>query len=381
MGIVLGVDASRNRSGGGIAHAVGILTGSNPADHGIDKVHLWAFQELADAVPDFPWLEKHSPAVLKKSLPHQVWWQYKHLPAEARALGCDIMFNTDAGSVCPFDPGVTLSQDMLSFEPGEMWRFGLSRGLIRLILLRYIQIYSLSRGDAAMFLTEYARDTIQKLCKPFEKSVVIPHGIGDEFRQDAPANPWPSEGDRPIRALYVSNAAPYKHQWHVVAAIAKVRDAGHDVTLQLVGGGEGPAQERLERAMREHDPNGEFVEQTHFVKHSEVPSVLASADFFVFASSCENMPITLLEAMASALPIACSDRGPMPEVLQDVGAYFDPEDPDSIAAAIKRIIEDPSAREEMRSRSRAIADQYTWSRCSNETLDFLYECAMEARQQ
>ena len=54
-------------------------------------------------------------------------------------------------------------------------------------------------------------------------------------------------------------------------------------------------------------------------------AVLKRAHLFVFASSCENMPNTLVEAMASGLPIACSDRGPMPEILRDGGTYFDPE--------------------------------------------------------
>jgi len=43
----------------------------------------------------------------------------------------------------------------------------------------------------------------------------------------------------------------------------------------------------------------------------------------------------LVEAMASGLPIACSNRGPMPEVLGDAGVYFDPEDPHDIARALR----------------------------------------------
>ena len=80
-----------------------------------------------------------------------------------------------------------------------------------------------------------------------------------------------------------------------------------------------------------------------FVPHDDLPSLLAGADLFVFASSCENMPNTLVEAMAIGLPIACSDRGPMPEVLRDGGVYFDPENPESIAAAIETLIRDPEA--------------------------------------
>ena len=48
------------------------------------------------------------------------------------------------------------------------------------------------------------------------------------------------------------------------------------------------------------DPEGSFVRQLGFVPTEELPSHLASADLFVFASSCENMPNTLVEAMAVA---------------------------------------------------------------------------------
>src|SRR4051812_39164631 len=107
MGMILGIDASRNRSGGAKAHLRGILTGADPMEWGISEVHVWAYRSLIDALPDFPWLVKHSPPVLEKSLLHQVLWQYRKLPDEARKCGCDILFNTDAGSVCPFQPAVT----------------------------------------------------------------------------------------------------------------------------------------------------------------------------------------------------------------------------------------------------------------------------------
>ncbi len=56
MGIVAGIDASRNRSGGAVAHLVGLLTGSDPMEYGIREVHVWAYKSLLDAVPDYPWL-------------------------------------------------------------------------------------------------------------------------------------------------------------------------------------------------------------------------------------------------------------------------------------------------------------------------------------
>ena len=381
MVLTIGIDASRNRSGGAQAHLSGLLTGAYPTSYGIRKVHLWAYPALIDAVLNAPWLVKHSPPVLEKSVFHQIWWQYHFLPQEARECGCDVIFNTDAGSICPFKASVTMSQDMLSYEPGEMQRFGLSKARLRLWLLRYIQARSLKKGNSAIFLTNYAARVIQKITGTIKHYTVIPHGVGDEFRQAVRASEWPNDSKRRIRLLYVSNASMYKHQWHVVDAVGKIRRKGFNISLLLVGGGKGRAQRLLSKAMSATDPKGEFIEQMPYVEHSKIPEYLANADIFIFASSCENMPITLLEAMASGLPIACSDRGPMPEVLEDAGVYFDPENPDTIAEAVETIITDRKLRIAIANRAKQLSDQYSWSRCADETWRFLSECVGNTRSQ
>ena len=96
---------------------------------------------------------------------------------------------------------------------------------------------------------------------------------------------------------------------------------------------------------------------------------------FVFASSCENMPVTLLEAMAAGLPIACSDRGPMPEILGSVNPYFDPEKPETIADAIQRLIKDDSLRNQASITALEIACNFTWERCATATWKILARIA------
>jgi glycosyltransferase involved in cell wall biosynthesis len=108
-----------------------------------------------------------------------------------------------------------------------------------------------------------------------------------------------------------------------------------------------------------------------FVKHDDLPALLAGANLFVFASSCENMPNTLIEAMAIGLPIACSNRGPMPEVLRDGGVYFDPESYLSIAASIESLLRNAELRRSLADRAKRLSSQYSWSRCATETWTFL----------
>lgn len=372
-GVIVGIDASRNRSGGAKAHLVGILTESDPRAHGISEVHVWSYKSLLDALPDAPWLFKHNPLELEGRLLRQVWWQYRVLPSAARALRCQVLLNTDAGSVCGFRPAVVMSRDMLSYEPGEMRRYGLTRARARLMLLYFIQNRSLRAADGVIFLTRYAAEVIQRATGQLPNFAVVPHGVADAFRGIANSGGWSGVKGQLIRCLYVSNAAMYKHQWHVVEAIGELRRRGHPLQLTLVGGGSGRAQQLLDDAIDRVDPTREFVRCSGFVRPEALPAVMADADLFVFASSCENMPNTLLEAMASGLPIACSNRGPMPEVLGDAGVFFDPEVPTSIADAIEKLICDPDLRAKCAARAQERAGQYSWSRCGGETWDFLLE--------
>lgn len=373
-GMKIGIDASRNRSGGAIAHLCGILKDVDPLSYGIHKVHVWSYQTLLDALPDASWLIKHNPPELQCSLIHQVWWQYHFLPTEARNCGCNILLNTDAGTVCPFLPAVVISQDMLSYEKYEMGRYGLSRARLRLILLRAIQTRSMKHAEGVIFLTNYAARIIQGSIGKLRRVAVIPHGVGDDFKQITSAGSWPEETGREIRCLYVSNTEMYKHQWMVVKAIGYLRRRGYNVSLLLVGGGTGYPQRLLEEEIARTDPQGEFIETRGFVPHNEIPGIIAQADLFIFASSCENMPNTLLEAMAGGLPIVCSDKGPMPEILEDGGVYFDPENSDSTVSAIEGIIINRDMRTFIAKRARELADQYSWARCSRETFAFLREC-------
>lgn len=377
--LIVGIDASRNRSGGAVAHLRGLLSGSDPRSHGIQTVHLWAYESLLTQVADQPWLVKHSVPALTGSIWRQLWWQYATLPKLIKALRCNILFNTDAGSVCPTPQCATLSQDMLSFEPGEMQRYKISKARVRLEILKVVQIRSLRRSQLAIFLSEHARKTIIDSTGHLAKTAVIPHGIDERFRSIAQLRrQWPTTG--PIRCLNVSNVAPYKHQWHVAEAIAILRKRGYNLELTLVGGGRGPALTRLIKTLDRLDPQRSFVEFVDFVPNERISTYLAQSDLFIFSSSCENLPVTMLEAMASGIPICSSNRGPMPEVLGKNGLYFDPEQPDAIANTIQSVIDSSESRAHITTDSIIKSQSFTWERCANDTWSALANaCRKEPR--
>lgn len=368
--MVVGIDASRNRSGGAKAHLIGILSSLEPGRHGIREIHLWAFRSLLDAIPDRSWLVKHNPQALEQNLAKQLWWQAFHLAREVEETRCDILFTTDASTVCRFKPMVVFSQDLLSYEPGIMRRFGYSYQRLRLLAILHIQNNAFRHADGVIFLTRYTGNLIQKSCGILKRVVYIPHGIDRRFGDIQPIQ-WPQDRKRPIRCLYVSPVSEYKHQEVVVKAIALLRERGYDLTLTLIGGGSGRAQKMLDSEILRSDPNNIFVKQLGSIPYDQMPAHLAETDLVVFASSCETFGITLLEGMAAGLPVACSNRSSLPEILEDGGVYFDPEDAVSIARAIEHIITDDNLRVRIAKRAKELASHYTWQRCANETFSFI----------
>jgi glycosyltransferase involved in cell wall biosynthesis len=125
------------------------------------------------------------------------------------------------------------------------------------------------------------------------------------------------------------------------------------------------------------DPQRQFAEYSGEVSYDALPQQWRNAEVAVFASSCENQPNVLIEAMASSMPIACADRGPMPEVLGDAGLYFDPERADSIAATIATLATDPVKRAALARRASDRARGFSWARCADETFGFLMDIARQ----
>ena len=119
------------------------------------------------------------------------------------------------------------------------------------------------------------------------------------------------------------------------------------------------------------DPTGSFVEVLEFLPHGAIAKMIAQADIFIFASSCETFGIALLEAMAVGVPIACSNRSSLPETLRDGGQYFDPENVLSIAQAIEVLSTNSERRQQLAARAKQISQGYSWQRCAEQTWAFV----------
>jgi len=379
--ITLGIDAVNIRGGGGLTHLGQMLHAATQQQHNVDRIYVWGSEATLNLLPNTDWIEKVYLPVFDQSLLRRTLWQQRSLTTLLDKTSCDVLFAP--GGITPYDlrlPSVVMSQNILPFDTPELQRFGLNDFTrYRLSFIAKAQIYSFKQAAGIIFLSQYARESIMPMIGQLKDTVIIPHGIEERFFcQPRPVRKLAEFTDEnPCRILYVSIIDYYKHQWHVATAISNLRKKGIPLEIDFIGPANPRALKYYEAVCAKNDNKGEFLHYQGPRDFSDVHNAYKKADVFVFASSCENLPIILLEAMAAGLPIACSDRGPMPEILGEAGVYFDPEAPLQIEKAMQGLLEDDGLREKLAIDAYTKARNYSWDCCASDTFAFIASCLNE----
>jgi glycosyltransferase involved in cell wall biosynthesis len=364
----IAINASRVRSGGGIVHLARILNHYSYNLKHFDEIHIWGYQGILDVIPRIQLFIKHISFEETKGIVYQIFWENYILPKELSKYGCQLLINLDAGSFCRFTPNITMSRDMLSYESGIMNKYFISISWLRLLILKYVQIWSLKNATKAVFLTHYAKYIIEKESNYSFNSIQIPHGIDqsdfeiikklDNFSEDF------------IEIVYVSNFDLYKNQDNVISAFKTLSKKYNNIRLHLVGAFSNKSF--YEKCIKIAD-NDQKIFFHGSIVHSAILSYLNSADILLFASSCENMPNTLLEYMTAKKPILCSNKGPMPEVLGEWDYYFNPEDVISIVCNLERLLSNYKLWGDMSRIAFERVQKYSWKKSSDDLFNLAFE--------
>lgn len=372
----LAIDAVNIRQGGGVTHLIQMLEAANPLQFGFSKVTIFTSAATAQLLPSYPWLEKKVESWMDCRLIIRALFLQWKIPTYLKQLKCDALFSP--GGTLPIFSDIvmiTMSQNMLPFNPDAANTFGkFSFMRLKMFLLRYLQSAAFKRAAGVIFLSKHARDQIEKSLQNSKTlTTIIPHGIEARFfcqpRSQHPISAYSSE--KPFRLLYVSIFMPYKHQIELALAIKVLRVEGVPIEIQFVGPPWGWYSKKFHSLLRELDPKQDFLKYMGSISFKELHKFYRPFDAFIFASSCENLPNILIEAMAAGLPVLSSNLGPMPEILGDSGIYFDPRNVSSIVNAIRNFINDDALRFRLSMGSYEKAQAYSWEKNAQETFGFL----------
>jgi len=115
----------------------------------------------------------------------------------------------------------------------------------------------------------------------------------------------------------------------------------------------------------------ERVHLEEFVDHDELPKYLKISDIFIRPSRSEGQGISFLEAMAAKLPVIATPVGGIPDFLKDdpstplearTGYFCEPENPESIAETIQKIISDQNKNQIIQNAYQMVKEKYDWGK-------------------
>jgi glycosyltransferase involved in cell wall biosynthesis len=204
----------------------------------------------------------------------------------------------------------------------------------------------LKRADVVVSVSEDLGGYLQNVMG-VSKVTVIPNGVDiDEFR--------PSHRARtPLTLFSVSRLVPRKNIHVLIAAVEQLVKEG--APLSLIIAGTGPEEDRIRRLAERLPGTVTFI---GFIDEARKRSLLSDTDVFVQLSIREGLSIATLEALASGVPCVVSNLPGVREPITagQTGWYVDdPEDVQSVVAALRGVLAQRDRLPEMKQACREVA--------------------------
>lgn len=184
---------------------------------------------------------------------------------------------------------------------------------------------------------------------------IVPNAIDLErfFPADAPPGRAHIVITRNLEAIYGIETG--------LRAFAAIHGALPDARLSVAG--TGPQRAELERLATDLGI-GHAVCFTGRLDGDALPALYRTADLMLNPSTVDNMPNSLLEALASGVPVVSTDVGGIPHIVrhEHTALLVAPGDPEAMAASALRVLRDADLAARLRSHGRQAAQAYAWPR-------------------
>ncbi|MDO8768197.1 MAG: glycosyltransferase family 1 protein [Pseudomonas sp.] len=347
-----------------------------------DDLEILVFAPASLKLPDHPRIRRVEPAWPTENPIVRALWEKWVLPSILKAEKADILFcpggvvGTRAPAGCKV---ATMFRNMIPFDLRVRKSIPFGPQRLRNWLLNRIMLKSMSEADLTIFISNYARGVIESLTK-IKNAVTIPHGIGSVFRTHSSSLARPDFLPSGEYILYVSRFDVYKHHYEVVSAFATLpQELRQRFPLILVGEENLPEAERVKSLVSTLGLEKQVL-LLGAIPYQSLPPIYHHAYLNLFASSCENCPNILLEALASGRPMICSNVMPMPEFGADAALYFSPFDAKDIGGVLSEALTSPDLLDKLSVAAIAQSDKFDWENTSRKTWSELLALAEHQKQ-
>ncbi len=302
---------------------------------------------LADAIPTVDIVHTHMPFIYPTAVAARIAIQHRRP-----------LFYHQRGV---FDPA------RLSYRP-----------LKKHLYVRFVEQPVLRRATCLVALNEAERASFHQLA-PGVWCEVIPNGIDlAQFESGVTAkSPWESRiaSDAEVM-LFMGRLHATKGVHRLLDAFGRVHARHPKALLVLAGPDEQGMRARLEDAARGLGISNRVL-FPGMVTGAEKMALLRRANLFALLSDAEGMSMAVLEALGSGCPVLLSTGCHMPEVEQAGAGRVVSGDPDIVANALDKLLEDPARLKEMGARAKDLVRQrYAWPQVVERIEDAYYTAVL-----
>ncbi|MGY6634430.1 MAG: glycosyltransferase family 4 protein [Alkalilacustris sp.] len=197
-----------------------------------------------------------------------------------------------------------------------------------------------ARARFVACISHFCRSQVMLFADPvhWDRLHIVRCGI-DADRYDRP--PGDAAAGAAGRVVFIGRLAAVKGVRVLLEAVAALHPRHPGLSLTLIG--DGPDRAAL-AARAAALGLADRVRFTGYLSEEEVAAALAQSDLLVLPSFAEGVPVVLMEAMASGLPVVATRVGGVAELVEDgvSGCLVAPGDPEGLATAIDRLLSDPA---------------------------------------
>lgn len=228
----------------------------------------------------------------------------------------------------------------------------LNKGIIKCLKIR-----ALKNASQVTVVSEYLKGRVRELAPECSPEVISMGVDTSKFGRQYFQADYFGQGDKKV-VLFVGRLAEIKGVTYLIEAMEQV-----DALLVIVG--DGPLRNVLEQQAKKQNGKIRFL---GVKTHNELKVIYASADVLVVPSiiaedgAQEGMPTTIMEAMASGLPIVASSTGGIREIIRDGenGLLCEEKNVIQLISCINRILSDLKLKQKLMQKSNETIQKYDY---------------------
>jgi len=250
------------------------------------------------------------------------------------------------------------------------------------MLVRRPVVYVAQNAARVLMLSPQEEPILESMGVEARNLRVVSNGVDPYFAETLPDAErqgliarFNLPSDRPLM-LYVGNHTANKGLDVLLRALPLMRERAVAVVVGAIR-----SQEEHARLLAENDMSAadERLLFTDFITREELRALYQTGDLFVFPSRADTLPLVVLEAMASRLPVVSTTIGGIPfEVPPEAGILMNPGDPVPLAAALDRLCADRSLRQTMGDAGRArVMKIFNWGKSAEQAVAIYEEILAE----